>query len=217
MGDKKKTKETLKNVLKKKKAIQKNEIGKIDEEDETSDDNSKPRKIATAVRKQRVDGGGTKKNRPHTVQAHFVSTAPMADASIMDLEQKFASLGFGSDNDGDDEREPPKTPAWHDSINWGHSSPLGNELYGNSFDDNNRPSVSRANLWGSMEGAEIGEFAMSLSFDDRFPTVTASTQKDLDDEVERQIIKIEQRAATAFASISELDHKDEGDTKKTDR
>ena len=49
-----------------------------------------------------------------------------------------------------------------------------------------------------MEGAEIGEFAMSLSLDEGFPTMTSSTQKDLDEEVERQILKIEQRAATAL-------------------
>merc|ERR1712139_729116 len=193
----KKKKETLKNALKKKKKVKKNSFSKIDENDEGSDeDGQRKKKPNTTDRRQRkknksAESGGGHKGRPHTV-----STVSMANPNIMDLEQKFAQFGFGSDNDGDDESVKP--PEWHNSINWGHSSPLGNELYGNSFDDNNRPSVSRANMWGSMDGVEIGEFAMSLSLEDGFPAFTPSLQADINDKLGEK----EQRAATAFAAFS---------------
>merc|ERR1711988_868782 len=196
-------KETLKSALQRKKSTMKSRIGKIDEGDETTDVEDHSRKKASTANKKKRAGGGGHKKRPQTVQAQFVSTAPMVEASIMDLEQKFATLGFSSDNDGDDESElARRTPAWHDTINWGHSSPLGNELYGNSFDDNNRPSVSRANVWGSMDGAEIGEFAMSLSLDDGFPAITPSVQVDIDEKIDRHLQLMEQRAMTASTAVS---------------
>lgn len=206
-GKLRKNKDTIKNILKRKKSVSSkknsNKIDKIDENDETSDEENsyQIKQKASTANKKRRQGGGEKK-RPQTVEARFVSTAPMAHAGIMDLEEKFATLGFGSDNDGDDESDMIKarTPAWHDSINWGHSSPLGNELYGNSFDDNNRPSVSRANLWGSMDGAAIGEFAMSVSLEDAFPDVTSSLQADIDEQIDKQVQLFEKRAITASST-----------------
>ena len=53
-------------------------------------------------------------------------------------------------------------------------------------------------MWGSMDGVEIGEFAMSLSLEDGFPAFTPSLQADINDKLGEK----EQRAATAFAAFS---------------
>lgn len=200
----KKKKISLKKALKKQKKQQKKKYaGKmLDDVFVLDDSGSEDRSEVPSTDDDNPDIQGKRKKKEKgkkvvTVKAQRLHTAPvtMASATIIDLGAKFSKLGM-SDNDGDNEfedfdgRARPSTQGWHtETVNWGHTSELGNSLYGNSFDDNNRPSVSRANAWASMEmeinlgsSIDIGEAGMSTSILDNnlaFPSITPSLQSEI--------------------------------------